>query len=932
MKLKSTLKAIAKAIISAVMMAGPCPANAAEPLCWERTPNRPAPAQFDTFHGESLDFRCTFTGFGALPFPGGAISESVASAPRLYYQTNGMGSAWWSLPATVSSNMLAATFPPSADPGAERLTVFFGAPSNAYAAAQVRFRNSPGANPNDLDPPSVLDWQAELFSATNALAVSISSQMSQMSQSATNYTDLATNSLAKSLATTISNTVTKAYVESLGIESGISASTATNIAFAVSADATNSLAKSLAPTISAATNALTRQEAEAGFTEWIVSGLVEGESVYSPPSFVPGSTRQWSLRIIDSKGPGSIYMTLSDDGKNATNLVFNGDRITATRTRLPTMADIPTKTSDLVNDGSDGEHPFISQDEVQHQHLTPVYSQTPTFTEWTCDPAEYQGHQIEFSLLYDEGMWFGVIKAGDVENRFPFTQDEATGLVIAGGVDWSGDVDVTATRVRTDIIGYTLGDQTNSVLAATNVILTAETATNIVKSFTTNLVQTTNSPSGAVAYTFGTRSYDPVYTNVGPYSVTMGTSNSASAVRSIAMGEESHSRGVASIAAGTKSTANHGRSYSWNGDTSARYFSKGTGAYCINPQNGIYGFYIGDQNLYQVLISTLSSTNSNEVTFIDEDENTESTQTFPPLPVLRQSDISPLQNSVNAMWATMYGESVWIAVTNYMRQIAGTVPSLRLWEVRDNTTNLVYSSAEEIEHITTQKVNAAKSEINGIIPRTAWGSYQSSGEDNPSSNAVTVVNSEKVMLTGGGKWYKAIETGGRSLWVLHFSGLQTVGGDTNGFFRVCDAKGNAQLEVVKTADQIVSAIPSYTTFVDGDFTVTFNAGGSTHPKASCALELGDDFETEDGSGNINSLGISVEWNKNADNLWVATIHQDNPATRLFVYANALQQGENLVRNNAPTSLEGGIYINNVKYRLVPYATGGKTYLTLEAYQ
>ena len=758
MKLKSTLKAIAKAIISAVMMAGPCPANAAEPLCWERTPNRPAPAQFDTFHGESLDFRCTFTGFGALPFPGGAISESVASAPRLYYQTNGMGSAWWSLPATVSSNMLAATFPPSADPGAERLTVFFGAPSNAYAAAQVRFRNSPGANPNDLDPPSVLDWQAELFSATNALAVSISSQMSQMSQSATNYTDLATNSLAKSLA----------------------------------------------PTISAATNALTRQEAEAGFTEWIVSGLVEGESVYSPPSFVPGSTRQWSLRIIDSKGPGSIYMTLSDDGKNATNLVFNGDRITATRTRLPTMADIPTKTSDLVNDGSDGEHPFISQDEVQHQHLTPVYSQTPTFTEWTCDPAEYQGHQIEFSLLYDEGMWFGVIKAGDVENRFPFTQDEATGLVIAGGVDWSGDVDVTATRVRTDIIGYTLGDQTNSVLAATNVILTAETATNIVKSFTTNLVQTTNSPSGAVAYTFGTRSYDPVYTNVGPYSVTMGTSNSASAVRSIAMGEESHSRGVASIAAGTKSTANHGRSYSWNGDTSARYFSKGTGAYCINPQNGIYGFYIGDQNLYQVLISTLSSTNSNEVTFIDEDENTESTQTFPPLPVLRQSDISPLQNSVNAMWATMYGESVWIAVTNYMRQIAGTVPSLRLWEVRDNTTNLVYSSAEEIEHITTQKVNAAKSEINGIIPRTAWGSYQSSGEDNPSSNAVTVVNSEKVMLTGGGKWYKAIETGGRSLWVLHFSGLQTVGGDTNGFFRVTDSFSATGPVAVTLPSSIVS--------------------------------------------------------------------------------------------------------------------------------
>ena len=140
--------------------------HAAEPLSWVRKPNQPAPAQFDTFHGESLDFRCTFTGFGALPFAGD-------DAPRLYYQTNGMGAAWWSLPATVSSNALTATFTPDLDPGADRLSVFFGAPSNAYAAAQVRFRNSPGTHPNDIEPPSVLDWQAELSAATNALASNV---------------------------------------------------------------------------------------------------------------------------------------------------------------------------------------------------------------------------------------------------------------------------------------------------------------------------------------------------------------------------------------------------------------------------------------------------------------------------------------------------------------------------------------------------------------------------------------------------------------------------------------------------------------------------------------------------------------------------------------------------------------------------------------
>ena len=193
MKLKSTLTALATIFAAAFS------APAAEPLCWERTPNRPAPAQFDVFHGESLDFRCTFTSFGALPFSG-------SDAPRLYFQTNGMGAAWWSIPATVSiitnsqlsgtghqapgtNYQLSATFTPDLDPGADRLAVFFGAPSNAYAAAQVRFRNSPGPHPNDLEPPSVLDWQAELSAATNALAESLSSLVSLSSQTATNYTD-----------------------------------------------------------------------------------------------------------------------------------------------------------------------------------------------------------------------------------------------------------------------------------------------------------------------------------------------------------------------------------------------------------------------------------------------------------------------------------------------------------------------------------------------------------------------------------------------------------------------------------------------------------------------------------------------------------------------------------------------------------------------
>ena len=452
MKLKSTLKALATALppilersfraatltlrafgsalsgfvaaapflCALVLMAGLCPANAGEPCHWERKPNKPAPFHFDTYHGETIDFRCTFIGFSSLPFGQSSNPESsnppihqssnpessnppihqssnAPNAPRLYYQTNGMASAWWDIPATVSTTVvtncqppitnysLSATFPPSADPGAERLNVFFGAPSNAYAAAQVRFRNSPGATPNVLPPPVTIDWLTQLSSATNALAVSLSSQMSQMSQSATNYTDLATNTLLKSFAPTISNTVTKSYVESLGIES-TSLAPATNYTDL----ATNTLHKSFAPTIS---NTVTKSYVE------------------------------------------SLGIESGVDAQTVTNMTA----------------------------------------------LTPVYGGNgERFSDWVVVP-NYDG-LLSVKWLDNEayGMgdgWF--LWDTDAENYASF---EAKGNSQSTSLSWteqSADYTATATRTENPIVGYTLGTQTNSVLAATNSLISASTATNI---------------------------------------------------------------------------------------------------------------------------------------------------------------------------------------------------------------------------------------------------------------------------------------------------------------------------------------------------------------------------------------------------------------------------------------------------------------------
>ena len=200
-------RALPGAIAVCVALVAGAAAFAGEPLFWERRPNRPAPAQFDTFHGETLDFRCAFTGFGELPFGDGVRGTEAANQDvRLWYQTNGMGTAWWSVPATVASNVVFAAWPPGADPGAERVSFFFGSPSNAYAAAMVRFRNSPGSAPNALEPPvRILDFATCAF--TNApwlTGPEVDARIAELSPHAdltpaTNYTDRATNALGGTL-------------------------------------------------------------------------------------------------------------------------------------------------------------------------------------------------------------------------------------------------------------------------------------------------------------------------------------------------------------------------------------------------------------------------------------------------------------------------------------------------------------------------------------------------------------------------------------------------------------------------------------------------------------------------------------------------------------------------------------------------------------
>lgn len=125
----------------------------------------------------------------------------------------------------------------------------------------------------------------------------------------------------------------------------------------------------------AAMNALSRAEAEAGFTEWVCE-----------PSTYDGGTL-----FIRYNGGGAylLYTTSNPDPEgnigfvngaaNATSVVFRGDidwagieDLTATRARLPTMADIPAgSTSMPYEDSNVGKGPGTSSRYAREDHVHP---------------------------------------------------------------------------------------------------------------------------------------------------------------------------------------------------------------------------------------------------------------------------------------------------------------------------------------------------------------------------------------------------------------------------------------------------------------------------------------------------------------------------------------------------------------------------------
>lgn len=287
------------------------------------------------------------------------------------------------------------------------------------------------------------------------------------------------------------------------------------------------------------------------------------------------------------------------------------------------------------------------------------------------------------------------------------------------------------------------------------------------------------------------------------------------------------------------------------------------------------------------------------------------------------NEVDGLSKSVSALWTYAYGNSVWIAVTNYLRTIDGVAPSLGLWEVRDGKTNLVYSTAYEISNATAKtEAKLTSSFQNGInslrseIPSTAWSRYQSmSGAPNPASNDVTVISTPLIMLTGGAEWTQYVDVSSNSLWVLSSKGMVVPTVDTNGYFRIYDSEGKTAFEVVQEQAMIVDALPAAgPSMSEGVMTVVFRANAK--PVLYTSPNLKTAFAEEGTDDNC-----TVAWTDNGDGTWTAAVSFVDVLPVYFAFAKYTKPGKTVIRNAAPVSMSGGIVLDDGT-RIKPEVSGG----------
>lgn len=312
--------------------------------------------------------------------------------------------------------------------------------------------------------------------------------------------------------------------------------------------------------------------------------------------------------------------------------------------------------------------------------------------------------------------------------------------------------------------------------------------------------------------------------------------------------------------------------------------------------------------------------------------------------VLTSADFSGIQKDAkdavelaNDVATLVYGDDCQLVSTNY--NSVTKLPSLFLrFKIKDEATGdmVWYKVWDEMtrwnwfmdtylpsNHYTKAEINTA---LESKADR-AWGHYDSQ-TGNYAPDGFTWVSSKNIAIAGGLAYQRILTTEG-AVWVLESHGTTVyTGGETNGFFRISDDKGNAIFEITKGTEQVVGATAGQVrVFKDGDIShlyIPYNVVSTKPPKIEVCRDLTtNDWKAEDSA----DCPAVVKWT-GSSGAYVAEVYGKQPEIKLFVRASYVKGSRDVIKNSAPISFTE-VMIDGQIYRCKVEIMNNKKVLVLE---
>ncbi len=320
-----------------------------------------------------------------------------------------------------------------------------------------------------------------------------------------------------------------------------------------------------------------------------------------------------------------------------------------------------------------------------------------------------------------------------------------------------------------------------------------------------------------------------------------------------------------------------------------------------------------------------------------------------------KSSVASLSNQVQTVggvvgaWTGYWGgDDFRVVVTNYPsvigenRSPSGFMPELFLsWKTTDDNGDEVFQVVWNErwwqdwlldEHLPTNYVaraeyDAAISNLEDNKADRAWGAYDST-TGNYAPEGYTQISSPHIIIAAGMGYQRFVSTAG-SMWVLTSNGTSVeTGGDTNGFFRVSDEKGNPVWEIV-SGSKVMASAPVHT----NGYSVTALAGGLNQMTIpyhvepcpviySCNDLTAQDWKSQDDAASL----VTVAWSGTASN-YVATVTTKAAQAQMFVRAEYEVSSEPYIKNHVSVEMQT-IRLGGKSYTLGTATIDGKTVLTL----